>query len=555
MTEQPSAEAANGVVARRHRAWPRHLAWAALLLPALALRLPGIATTSVWHDEAMTIHTAGMGLYDLVVTMSVANNQPPLIFLLFKIWAVVSWSPVWLRLLPVGLSLIGVVYAVRWLRLWDDRAGWIAGLLVATAPLMIHYAQEIRAYALMYTCMSAGLYYGERLARAHSRGDRAALLVCTCVLAYAHYVGLVVAVALWVYTALRGAGLRRTFFPACAWVALAMPILALGIYHAGQKQESGFWVPPLDWATALGMVSHWTGTEHLTLWEYAASNAAVPWIALVGRALLALALGVGLVLTIAAKPHRERLAALSMLATGFVFVSLMAVVGWIAVPIALPRTTFPAFIPLVGALALSGARREPAWMRRAGTAACLLLALVWAVTWLSYVTTCPERRPEERPLFAAVAEKFQPGDVMIVFTPEMQASAGYFMREVAQADQIHSTDQPRLADSPGGLKLRPIPRSANSTWFSGFRAAIADRQARYPAQHSVWLIDLGVRSVGDRDRRQVRRWLDQHYDLAEEISVGSQWTLGAHRFVPRATGQSTAQGPPPFQGGGRTHTK
>ncbi|MCH7814758.1 MAG: TIM barrel protein, partial [Planctomycetes bacterium] len=280
---QPPADPAGGHSRRRLRAL---LPWLLLLGPAAVLRLIGISTTGVWHDEAMSIHTARMGFFEQLVDMAVANNQPPLYFLLLKLWAVVTWWPVWLRLFSVVLSLVGVVYAVRWIRLWDRRAGWLAGLLAATSPLMVHYAQEIRAYALLYTCLLAGLYYGERLAREGSRPARVGLLICTSVMSCAHFTGLLTAAALWVYTCLRGTGLRRTAITACAWLAVMVPVISLGLYHAVAKVQAGFWVPPLTVDRLVDLAASWTGHGWLTLWERAGSSIGRSWMALVGQAVL-----------------------------------------------------------------------------------------------------------------------------------------------------------------------------------------------------------------------------------------------------------------------------
>ncbi|MHC4611022.1 MAG: hypothetical protein ACYS7M_11825, partial [Planctomycetota bacterium] len=283
--EQRDSQLSSGRAALRRGRWTQGTVWALLMGVALSVRLVGITTTSVWHDEAMSIHTARMGLYDLVVGMSVANNQPPLFFLLVKLWAVVSWSPLWLRLFSVMLSLGSVIFAVLWVRHWDSRAGWLAGLLAATSPIMVHYGQEIRAYALLYGCMLAGLYCAERLVRRPSRGARVGLLVCACLMSYAHYVGLPAAAALWIYVWVRGAGLRQAAKLACIWTAVAAPVLALGVYHALLKADSGFWVIPLTAQRCWALVGAWAGqtSAHfghhpsIELWEMTGATIAYSW--------------------------------------------------------------------------------------------------------------------------------------------------------------------------------------------------------------------------------------------------------------------------------------
>jgi mannosyltransferase len=524
---------------RRRQPWRlqrRHLPWMGLLGLAVALRLTGLASTSVWHDETMTVHTARMGVYEQVVEMSVANNQPPLTFLLFKAWAVVSWSPVWLRLMSVTISLFGVVYAVRWLRLWDSRAGWLAGLLVATSPLMIHYAQEIRGYALLYACTLAGLYFGEQVARQDRRRPRAGLLACACILSYVHYVGSLIAAALWVYALLRGAKRWRVMVLAAAWVALVSPILVLGLFHASDKMETGFWVHPVSGQLLPEMVAAWTGHMDLGIWQAAGAGTTRGWVALILGTLLVAGIGMALITAPARGERDQQLAVATMVGAAFTFVVLVVVFSLVAVPIAIERTTFPAFIPLLGVMAMSGSKASAGWTRLVGTVACVTVACAWSVTWLVRVYGTPERRPQEAQLFEWVAAGLQPGDVIAVFPGQMQASAGYFLQHRAREEQIHSADLLRLEDSADGLRLLPRPHRPEPAWFGNFQLAAAELRQRYPGQHGVWVVDLGPRSVGDPARRRVLEWLEGRYDASESFACGQRWSLSAQRFVPKNAG-------------------
>jgi len=503
-----------------------------LLAVALAVRLIGISATSIWHDEAMSIHTARMGLYDLVLRMSVANNQPPLFFLLLKLWAVVSWSPLWLRLLPVVLSIGGVVFAVLWLRQWDRRAGWMAGALTATSPLIAHYAQEIRAYALVYTCLLAGLYFAERLSHSHTGTGRAGLLLSACTMSYAHYAGLLAAAALWVYTGVRGTGLRRTASLAGVWAALSVPALMLGIFHAAGKVQTGFWVPPLSAERLWALVTTGTGHAWIDLWEQSGSAVYRPWLALAGRGLLTAGLAIALLVTLARRRPGVTSAVGAMWVAGVCHVILVVLVSLLLVPIALERTTFPALIPLIGVLALSCAGGGGRRLRRLGTAACLGVAVIWALTAAGQVVGSVERRPDERRLFSQMARRFESGDVAIVFPAEMQASAGFFLRGRAAARQIHCTEIPRLTGQGESLRLLAIPRIPDSAWFGRFCLAVAERRRAHPEDHGVWVVDLGVRTFNNPDRRRVLDWLSRGYVPTDRISIGDRWTLAAQRYVP-----------------------
>ncbi len=513
----------------------RHAPWLLLLSLGAGLRLTGLASTDVWHDEAMSIHTARMGILEQVVHMSVANNQPPLFFLLLKVWAVVSWSPLWLRLMSVFLSLVGVAYAVRWLRLWDRQAGWMAGALAATSPIMIHYAQEIRAYALLHACTLAGLYFGELVARGDARRDRAALLLCTCALGYAHYVGLLVAAALWVYVLLRRAGLRRTVVPAAAWAALVAPIIWLGASHASDKAERGYWIPPVTQSRMIEFTEAWTGHAALREWGEAGPGAARSSAALALSTLLAAGVGLALVTSIARRDADQRWAVAAFAGTAAGCLAGVLFISAAIVPIALPRTTFLAVLPLVGVAGFAAATPLRPWIGKVGLAGGLIVVTVGTFVWPARVYAGPERRPPEQTLFKAVAQRLKPGDVVIVFPADLQASAGYFLGTRATSGQIHSTDQPRLVDTPDGLRLIARPRERDSAWLADLRLATREARALHPEQHGIWLVDMGPRSTGDPDRQRLLEWLKEGYVPAESFACGERWPLAAQYYVPTNT--------------------
>jgi len=538
--DQRSGRSAGGSAPTARSARRRFAAWALLIVLAVGARLPGITTTSAWHDEATSLQVARLGLYDLVVRMSLADHQPPLIYLLIKLWAMVSWSPVWLRLLPVALSVCGVVFAVLWLRQWDTRAGWLAGLLAATSPMMVHYAQELRAYALFYTALLAGLYCGERLARRYTRRAAVGLLFCTLLMSYAHYVGLCASIALWIYVGLRGAGWRRTAVLACAWIVLAAPMLGVGLLHTSHRTAAGFWVVPLTAQRCGELVGSWIGLtsgrfgQHASigLWEQAGGTTGHSWAALAMQAVVTAGVGLALITALATRDRPTRAAAGAMLAASIVFFGLIAMVSWMAVPIALGRTTFPAFIPLLGVMALSAAHGTRRALQTVGTVCCALVAGVWLFVSVSLAASDLDRRPNERELFGAIARRLTPADVVIVFSPEMQASAGYFLRDCATAEQILCTDFSRLEDGADGVRLKPVPRKPDPGWFERFRRAVEDARAGHADQHAVWLMDLGPRSGGDADRRRALEWIEARYGIAEKTSVGQRWPLAARRFLP-----------------------
>lgn len=133
---------------------PRRFPWPALLSGAFALAwgLIGITRQGTWwRDEAVTYDMARRSLPDLLDTLQHVDAVHGLYYLLMQgVFAVFGDSVVALRLPSVlaTAAAAGGVAAIGH-RLAGPRAGAMAGLVFPLLPLVQHYAQEGRSYALV----------------------------------------------------------------------------------------------------------------------------------------------------------------------------------------------------------------------------------------------------------------------------------------------------------------------------------------------------------------------------------------------------------------------
>jgi hypothetical protein len=137
--------------------------WAGLTLLALLLRLDCLDCTSLWRDEIAVLEGLQGGL------AAVAASNVPLYS--FQVWltsqlADPASTGLWVRLpsaLAGALTPL-VIYALG--RLWWGRAaGLLAALLTALAPVLLAYAQEMRAYTQLTLLTAAAVYSLARTAR------------------------------------------------------------------------------------------------------------------------------------------------------------------------------------------------------------------------------------------------------------------------------------------------------------------------------------------------------------------------------------------------------
>ena len=120
----------------------------AILLLAITIRLLGL-NKGLWLDEYFSLRWLEEGnLWS--TTIALRNyNKPPLYFLLLYGWSQIHNSEAFLRLLSVIFDVGTVIIVVKWLKQYSKLSSILAGMYLATTPIMLRYAQEIRPYSLL----------------------------------------------------------------------------------------------------------------------------------------------------------------------------------------------------------------------------------------------------------------------------------------------------------------------------------------------------------------------------------------------------------------------
>jgi len=121
-----------------------------VLVLAAALRSFRLGSPGLWLDEAVSWIFARASWAELLDLLRL-DSGPPLYYALLGLWTR-SWgdSAVALRSFSVVAGLLGVTllfFVGR--RLFGERTGLAAALLLAVVPIQIRHAQEARAYTLL----------------------------------------------------------------------------------------------------------------------------------------------------------------------------------------------------------------------------------------------------------------------------------------------------------------------------------------------------------------------------------------------------------------------
>lgn len=213
-----------------------------ILLLALALRVFGIATESVWVDEAFTADAIRGSVHE-IVELNARDTHPPAYYVALSLWrdsllgedADPTTEAVVLRSYSTAWSLLGIALLMSLARaMAGNRTALAAGLLAACNPIDIYFATEARMYSQACTLSIAGalaLWHWCEAVRNEERASvwwkpAAAFAISGAALLFTHYVGV---------TLLIGQGMLAllVFGRARAWSSvLGLFVATLGVAAA-----------------------------------------------------------------------------------------------------------------------------------------------------------------------------------------------------------------------------------------------------------------------------------------------------------------------------------
>jgi mannosyltransferase len=230
--------------------------WALLVLLAImllggALRFYGLSVQSLWADELASWDFSERDTLSQVFQGVRSDVHPPLYFLILHFTQWIFGDSEWALRLPsafAGWLCIPAIYALG-RRIYSEREGLIAALLLAVLWAPIYYSQEARPYSMLIllSILTSYFWWDVMLSLRYRRGlparEAAWYVVCAVLCAYLHYFGLLL-------VALQGVALmalaHRTFRKAMLMyvpVAIAyLPWLPGMIYQFQYSKQNAAWI-------------------------------------------------------------------------------------------------------------------------------------------------------------------------------------------------------------------------------------------------------------------------------------------------------------------------
>jgi mannosyltransferase len=404
-----------------------------ILLLAMGLRFPGLATQSLWSDEGNSVMLARAALADIAARTAL-DIHPPLYY-----WLLHAWVSVWgdsefaVRMVSAFASLLLVAVTYRLGRqVLGDHGGLLAALAAAVSTFQIYYAQEARMYALLALLGGLTMRAAVGMARASTTDDArtrrpwlrwALLYVSSAALGlYTHYAFTVVLAATAlsglasVWLARRHGHARRRL---AVWLLCQLvPLIVFLPWAPVALRQLTTWPAPAPAPLILALMTVWrtltagpTGTEQPLIWLVVpgvlglAGLARLPWRrSPAASALVVLCLGMPMALTVA------------LFKPAYLKFLLVATPAWcllVAAALAVPppgtsrRRVFGAVVALAGSLVLVLAARAP-------------LA--------AYFTDPATARDDYRGVARYLEATGGPADAVLLNAPGQQEVFGYYYR-------------------------------------------------------------------------------------------------------------------------------
>ncbi|MGH7067370.1 MAG: hypothetical protein ACREEU_06240 [Acetobacteraceae bacterium] len=400
---------------------PFALGMIVMLAIALAARLYQLGAKPYWLDEVFTALRSSLALPDLLAD-SLQNRHIPTFFLIEHavIGLGLGSGPAMLRLIPAiaGAVSASLAFCIAW-TLGGRAAAWLAGLLLALAPMQVAFGQEARSYTLMIALILLALLglvilagkpdasacplhlpgAPRRAWAAYGFGTLGALLVLGDALPWLLAASLAMAAAILPRTNSRR-GLLRNWLLVHGLILLAAApayaTLLTAVHH--QVLQSFLWIPPLSLGTA------WMDAASV----YGLRGATMVTMQLLPTPFGGLALLAGILAILGAWRLKDRPAPLIVLA--FAWLSLPATLALASLihPVLLPRYLLWSAGPFC---ILAGFGIE-AFPRRFGRVGVLALAALLVANLYSYYEA--ETKPRWDSAAGLLAERFEPGDLLLV---------------------------------------------------------------------------------------------------------------------------------------------
>lgn len=161
-----------------------------ILVIGLVFRLYNLTFQSIWIDESFSIHAA---LQSLQHVLTLIDPTPPFHNLLLWGWIkLFGISALAVRSLSVLISMISIYVIYLLGKRYSQRTGLFAAFLLAISPIHVWYAQEARAYALLFLLSMLSMYFYLKFLDKPDKINILGYIIISTLMMYTHLFGFLI---------------------------------------------------------------------------------------------------------------------------------------------------------------------------------------------------------------------------------------------------------------------------------------------------------------------------------------------------------------------------
>jgi mannosyltransferase len=239
--------------------------WTVPVVLGTALRLFGLTRSSIWHDEGYTMWLLRYNFSE-IIARTARDVHPPAYYLISKIWVSILGNSVFsIRFLSLLFS-VGIIYfAYRIVEmLFNKRAAFWTGVIIAFSPFMIRFGQEARMYGVVAFFTTLATYLFVRYLKERKVKLLVFYALSMIVAMYTQYYSFFVVISHWLIMLLYTKGIFNTnwlklikdkvgVFDYKWWLAnISMLMAYLPWFYVAYKQvtrvSGSYWIKP-EWIT------------------------------------------------------------------------------------------------------------------------------------------------------------------------------------------------------------------------------------------------------------------------------------------------------------------
>ncbi len=228
--------------------------WAvpAIIVMAAAIRLYHLGRPSFEIDEATSYRIATMpigAMWHLILTRETNRG---LFYAFLRLWITIFGSSETALRMPSAIASVVTVLLIyrAGVRLFGERAGVLAALLLALSPVSVAWARDTTGYALELMFVTAGLLFLLRALERPSAGNQAGWALCDALAVFAHTLAIAAVPAQLIPLLLldrRDVPWRRLLIAAAPLMLGVAPVLGvIGFVVVGHHNMYA-WIPALSW--------------------------------------------------------------------------------------------------------------------------------------------------------------------------------------------------------------------------------------------------------------------------------------------------------------------